>query len=110
MEYVPIRRLPAYVESSIHHGLLWVVFEPNDERLWARVREQVEDFLTTPWRDGRFVGTRPDDALFGRCAPSTMTQNHLDGGRFIVLVGIAPLHSAEFVFFGIDLWAAGSDD
>jgi phage tail sheath protein FI len=109
-KYVNVRRLPAYVEQSIGHGLQWVVFEPNDERLWARVREQVDDFLTTLWRDGRLVGTKAQEAFFVRCDRSTMTQNDLDNGRLVVLIGIAPLRPAEFVIFRIGQWAVGSDD
>ncbi|MET1000073.1 MAG: phage tail sheath C-terminal domain-containing protein [Marmoricola sp.] len=109
-KFVNVRRLPAFVEHSIVHGLQWVVFEPNDERLWGRVREQVGDFLTTLWRDGRFVGTRPDDAFFVRCDRTTMTQDDLDNGRLIVLVGIAPLRPAEFVIFRIGLWTAVPDE
>lgn len=109
-KYVNVRRLPAYVEHSIVHGLQWVEFEPNGERLWARVREQVEDFLTTLWRDGRFVGSRPEDAFFVKCDRSTMTQSDIDNGRLIVVVGIAPLRPAEFVIFRIGLWTAVTDD
>lgn len=109
-KYVPIRRLPAHVESSIDHGLQWVVFEPNDELLWSRVREQVDDFLTTLWRDGHLVGSRPQEAFFVRCDRTTMTQDDIDNGRLVILVGIAPLPPAEFVIFRIGPWAAGSDD
>ncbi len=109
-KYVPIRRLPAYVERSIDHGLQWVVFEPNDEPLWAGVREQVDEFLTSLWRDGRLVGSRPQDAFFVKCDRTTMTQDDIDNGRLVLLVGIAPLRPAEFVIFRIGQWAAGSDD
>jgi phage tail sheath protein FI len=109
-KYVNIRRLPVYVEHSIVHGLQWVVFEPNDERLWTRLREQVEEFLTTLWRDSRLVGDKPEDAFFVKCDRTTMTQDDIDNGRIIVLIGIAPLRPAEFVIFRIGLWATGSDD
>jgi uncharacterized protein len=109
-KYVDVRRLPVYVENSIVHGLQWVVFEPNDEPLWARVRHQVADFLTTLWHEGRLVGDRPHDAFFVRCDLTTMTQDDLDTGRLEVLVGIAPLRPAEFVTFRIGLWALGPDD
>ena len=109
-KYVPIRRLAAYVEQSIDHGLQWVVFEPNNERLWARVREQVEAFLTTLWRDGRLVGTKAEQAFFVRCDRTTMTQDDIVNGRLVVLVGIAPVRPAEFVIFRIGQWAVGSDD
>jgi phage tail sheath protein FI len=109
-EHVDARRLPAYVEHSIVHGLQWVVFEPNNEDLWARVRTQVEDFLTSLWRAGRFVGDRPGDAYFVKCDRSTMTQDDVDNGRLVVLVGVAPLRPAEFVIFRIGLWTAATDD
>ena len=109
-QYVSIRRLAAFLEHSIDHGLQWVVFEPNNERLWASVREQVDDFLTTLWRNGRLVGTKAEDAFFVRCDPSTMTQEDIDNGRLVVLVGIAPVRPAEFVIFRIGQWALGSDD
>jgi phage tail sheath protein FI len=109
-QYVSIRRLAAYIEQSLDHGLQWVVFEPNDEQLWVRVREQVEDFLTTLWREGRLVGTKAEDAFFVRCDRTTMTQDDIDNGRLVVLIGIAPLKPAEFVIFRIGQWAVGSGD
>ena len=108
-QYVSIRRLVAFIERSIDQGIQWAVFEPNDERLWARVREQVEEFLTTLWRNGRLVGTKAEDAFFVRCDQSTMTQEEIDDGRLVVLVGIAPLRPAEFVIVRIGQWAFGPD-
>ena len=109
-QYVSIRRLAAYIERSIDHGLQWVVFEPNNEQLWDRVREQVEDFLTTLWRNGRLVGTKAEDAFFVRCDRTTMTEDDIVNGRLVVLIGFAPLRPAEFVIFRIGQWAVGSDD
>jgi phage tail sheath protein FI len=109
-QYVSIRRLAAFIEQSIDHGLQWVVFEPNNERLWERVREQVEDFLTTLWRNGRLVGTKAEEAFFVRCDHTTMTADDIVNGRLVVLIGIAPLRPAEFVIFRIGQWATGSDD
>ena len=105
-----MRRVPAYVERSIEHGLQWVLFEPNDERLWARARQQVEEFLTALWREGRLVGTRPQDAFFVKVDRTTMTQDDIDNGRLIVLVGMATLRPAEFVILQIGLWTALDDD
>jgi len=85
------------------------VFEPNNERLWARVRGQVEDFLTTLWRDGRLVGTKPEHAFFVKCDQTTMTQDDIVNGRLVALIGIAPLRPAEFVIFRIGQWATGPD-
>ena len=109
-EYVGIRRLPAFLEASLDHATQWVVFEPNGERLWARVREQVDDYLITLWRNGRLVGTKPEDAFFVKCDRSTMTQDDINNGRLVVLVGIASMRPAEFVIFRIGQWAVGSDD
>ena len=109
-QYVSIRRLAAFIERSIDHGLQWVVFEPNNEQLWARVREQVEEFLTTLWRNGRLVGTKAEDAFFVRCDRTTMTEDDIVNGRLVVLIGFAPLRPAEFVIFRIGQWAVGSDD
>jgi len=106
---VTVRQLPAYVERSIDHGLEWVVFEQNDEQLWAIVREQVIDFLTTLWRDRRLVGTKADEAFFVTVDRTTMTQEDIDNGRLIVLVGIALLRPAEFVVFRIGMWTDVSD-
>ena len=102
--------LAAFIEHSIDHGLQWVVFEPNNERLWTSVREQVEEFLTTLWRNGRLVGTKAEDAFFVRCDQTTMTQDDIDNGRLVVLIGFAPVRPAEFVTFRIGQWALGSDD
>lgn len=107
---VDARRLPAYVERSIDNGLGWVVFEPNDEHTWALVREQVVEFLSLLWRDSRLVGTKPEEAFFVKVDRTTMTQEDLDNGRLIVLVGIAPLRPAEFVIFRIGMWTGLSDD
>jgi Phage tail sheath C-terminal domain len=109
-KYVQVRRLGAYVEHSIDHGLQWVVFEPNDEQTWANVRRQVEDFLFTLWQDGRLAGTKPEEAYFVKVDRSTMTQEDIDSGRLVVLVGIAPVRPAEFVIIRIGQWALGSDD
>ena len=109
-KYVDVRRLPAYVERSIEHGLQWVVFEPNDEPTWATAREQVAEFLTTLWRGSRLVGTKPEDAFFVRVDRTTMTQSDIDNGRLIVVIGLATLRPAEFVIVQIGLWTAVSDD
>ena len=109
-QHVSIRRLAAYIERSIDHGLQWVVFDSNNEQLWDRVREQVEDFLTTLWRNGRLVGTKAEDAFFVRCDRTTMTEDDIASGRLVVLIGFAPLRPAEFVIFRIGQWAVGSDD
>jgi uncharacterized protein len=91
-----IRRLLNYLEQSIDNGTQFAIFEPNDERLWESVQRVVENFLQTVWRSGVLQGTRPDEAYFVRCDRSTMTQDDLDNGRLVFLVGVAPLKPAEF--------------
>jgi len=103
-KYVNVRRLLLFVESSLSHGTNWAIFEPNGEPLWASVRRAAEDFLVTQWRAGALAGSRPDEAFFVRCDRTTMTQNDLDNGRLICLVGVAPVRPAEFVIFRIGQW------
>jgi len=97
--YVNVRRLFNYVKESVDEGTQWVVFEPNDENTWARVRQVVSDFLTLVWRSGALFGATEDQAFFVRCGPDTMTPADIDAGRLIVEVGIAPVKPAEFVIF-----------
>ena len=108
--YVPQRRVMAYVEATIRHGLQWTVFEPNSEQLWATVRRQVEDFLLVLWREGRLQGDHPERGYFVKCDRSTMTQDDLDNGRLVVIVGVATLRPAEFVIIRIGMWTATDDD
>lgn len=103
-KYVNVRRLFIYLEHSIDKATQWAVFEPNNERLWNNVRREVEDFLLVLWKDGALIGDKPEHAYFVRCDRTTMTQNDLDNGRLIVLVGVAPTKPAEFVIFRIGQW------
>lgn len=105
-KYVNVRRLFIYIEHSVDKGTQWAVFEPNGPRLWANVRQTVEDFLLVLWRDGALLGDKPEQAYFVRCDRTTMTQNDLDNGRLIVLVGVAPVKPAEFVIFRIGQFTA----
>lgn len=107
-KYINVRRLFIFLEESIEEGTQWVVFEPNDEKLWARVRQTITQFLTRVWRDGALMGTTPGEAFFVRCDRTTMTQDDIDNGRLIVLIGVAPVKPAEFVIFRIAQWAGGS--
>jgi phage tail sheath protein FI len=100
-KYVNVRRFFLYLESSIDRGTQWVVFENNGPRLWANVRETVEAFLYNEWVSGNLLGANPKEAYFVRCDRSTMTQNDLDNGRLICLIGVAALKPAEFVIFRI---------
>jgi hypothetical protein len=105
-KYVNLRRYFAYLEYSIERGTQWAVFENNNEPLWANVRRTIEDFLYNEWRSGGLMGDKPEKAFFVRCDRSTMTQNDLDNGRLICLIGVAPVRPAEFVIFRIGQWTA----
>ena len=105
-KYVNVRRYLIYLERSIERGTEWAVFEPNAEPLWANVRRTVEDFLLNEWRSGVLAGDRPERAYFVRCDRSTMTQDDIDTGRLICVVGVAPISPAEFVIFRVGQWTA----
>jgi Phage tail sheath protein FI len=107
-KYVPVRRLFIFLEESIDQGTQWVVFEPNDEPLWARVRQSVTNFLTRVWRDGALMGATPEQAFFVKCDLTTMTQDDIDNGRLIMLIGVAPVKPAEFVIIRIGQKAGGA--
>jgi uncharacterized protein len=100
-KYINVRRLFLFVEESIDEGTQWVVFEPNDEPLWARVRRSVTNFLITVWRNGALMGVTQEEAFFVKCDRTTMTQDDIDNGRLICYIGIAPVKPAEFVIFRI---------
>ena len=100
-KYVNVRRYFNYLEASIDRSTQWVVFEPNGERLWSNIRETIAAFLFNEWRSGALLGSQPEQAFFVRCDRSTMTQNDLDNGRLICLIGVAALKPAEFVIFRI---------
>ncbi len=105
-KYISVRRYFAYLEHSVDRGTQWAVFENNNDALWANIRRTVEDFLFNEWRSGALLGTKPEEAFFVRCDRSTMTQNDLDNGRLICLVGVAVVKPAEFVIFRIGQWTA----
>ena len=89
------------LEASIDLGTQWAVFEPNDERLWAKLRATIENLLTTEWRNGKLVGSASKDAFFVRCDRSSMTQDDLAKGRLICVIGVAVTKPDEFVIFNI---------
>jgi phage tail sheath protein FI len=109
-KYVNVRRLLIFIEASIDRGLQWVVFEPNAEPLWARVRRSISNFLTLVWRNGGLEGTKVEEAYFVKCDRTTMTQTDIDSGRLICVVGVAPVKPAEFVIVRIGLWTAHAED
>mgnify|MGYP002784219892 CR=1 FL=1 len=96
-KYIPVRRLALYIEESLYQGLKWVVFEPNDEPLWAQVRLNVGAFMNNLFRQGAFQGRSSREAYFVKCDKETTTQNDIDRGIVNILVGFAPLKPAEFV-------------
>lgn len=100
-KYVSDRRYFNYLEASIDRGTQWSVFEPNGDRLWANIRQTISDFLYNEWRGGALLGSTQEEAFFVRCDRSTMTQNDLDNGRLICLIGVAIIKPAEFVIFRI---------
>jgi phage tail sheath protein FI len=107
-KYVNVRRLLIFIEASIDRGVQWVVFEPNGEELWGRVRRAVTNFLTVVWRNGGLEGSTPEQGFFVKCDRTTMTQQDIDNGRLICVVGVAPVKPAEFVIVRIGLWTADS--
>jgi phage tail sheath protein FI len=104
--YVSVRRLFIFLERSIYEGTQWVVFEPNDDRLWARVKDTIRLFLRTQWRAGALFGRTEDEAFFITCDRSTMTQDDILNGRLICEIGIAPVRPAEFVIFRVFQYTA----
>jgi phage tail sheath protein FI len=104
-KYIPVRRLALYIEESLYQGLKWVVFEPNDEPLWAQIRLNVGAFMHNLFRQGAFQGTSPKEAYFVKCDKDTTTQNDINLGIVNILVGFAPLKPAEFVVIKIQQMA-----
>jgi phage tail sheath protein FI len=96
-KYLPVRRTALFIEESLYRGTQWVVFQPNDEPLWAQIRLNIGSFMNDLFRKGAFQGSRPQDAYFVRCDHSTTTQNDIDRGVVNIVVGFAPLKPAEFV-------------
>ncbi len=96
-KYVPVRRTALFIEETLYRALQWVVFEPNDEPLWAQIRLNVGAFMNSLFRQGAFQGQSPREAYFVKCDKDTTTQNDIDRGIVNILVGFAPLKPAEFV-------------
>ena len=100
-KYVPVRRFALFLEESLYRGTQWVVFEPNDEPLWAQIRLNVGAFMHDLFRKGAFQGSSPKEAYFVKCDKETTTQNDINRGVVNILVGFAPLKPAEFVIIQI---------
>ncbi len=103
--YINVRRLFNYVEKSIENGTQWVVFEPNNRKLWARVSRDVSAFLRMVWRDGALFGSSPAEAFYVKCDDELNPPESRDLGRLVVEIGLAPVKPAEFVIFRISQWA-----
>jgi phage tail sheath protein FI len=100
-KYVPVRRIALYIEETLYRNTKWVVFEPNDEPLWAQIRLNIGAFMHSLYRKGAFQGQTPRDAYLVKCDSETTTQNDIDSGIVNILVAFAPLKPAEFVVIKI---------
>jgi len=107
--YINVRRLFNFVEKSIERGTQWIVFEPNDPDLWARIRRDITAFLTNVWRTGALFGPTPAQAFYVKCDEETNPPSVRDLGQVIIEIGLAPVKPAEFVIFRISQWATGSE-
>lgn len=101
--YVPVGRLALFIEESLYRGLVWAVFESNDEALWAQIRLAASSFMNQLFRSGAFQGSHAGEAYFVKCSRETMTEGDIDAGRIILQVGFAPLKPAEFIILHIEL-------
>ena len=106
--YINVRRLLMSLQRAIELGTQWAVFEPNDERLWERMRLAIDVFLQAHWRAGALLGDRAEQAWFVRCDRSTMGPTDIEQGRLVALVGVAPLQPGEFVVFRVGQRTAGA--
>lgn len=104
--YLNVRRLFNYVEKSIERGTQWIVFEPNEPRLWGQIVRDVSSFLTTVWAQGALFGTNPSQAFYVKCDAELNTQATRDLGQLFIEIGMSPVKPAEFVIFRISQWAA----
>jgi hypothetical protein len=95
------------VEESIQAGTQWVVFEPNDMDLWARIRRDITAFMTMVWRSGALFGATPSEAFYVKCDAETNPPEARDLGQVVIEIGLAPVKPAEFVIFRISQWAGG---
>ena len=105
--YINVRRLFNFVEESIQMGTQWVVFEPNDMDLWARIRRDITAFMTMVWRSGALFGATPAEAFYVKCDEENNPPESRDLGQVIIEIGLAPVKPAEFVIFRISQWASG---
>lgn len=100
-KYINVRRLFIFIEETIKANTNWAVFEPNDEVLWVRVKRTIDVFLTGLWRNGYLAGSATSEAFFVNIGRNTMSQDDIDNGRLVCVIGVAPVKPAEFVIFRI---------
>ncbi len=103
--YISVRRLMTYIERSVELGTQWVVFEPNDQDLWARVTRTVNNFLERIWREGALFGATASEAFYVKCDASINTHETMMLGRLYIEVGVCPVKPAEFVIFRFSQWS-----
>ncbi|HKT00632.1 MAG TPA: phage tail sheath subtilisin-like domain-containing protein [Rugosimonospora sp.] len=106
--YLNVRRLFNYLEESILNGTQWVVFEPNDDALWARIRRTISSFLVMEWRKGALFGLTPDEAFYVKCDRETNPAESIDAGQVMCEIGVAPVKPAEFVIFRLAQMSGGT--
>lgn len=106
--YLNIRRLFNYLEESILENTDWVVFEPNDQALWAKLRRTISAFLVNEWRKGALFGLTPDEAFFVKCDEETNPAEGIDAGEVVCKIGVAPVKPAEFVIFRLSQFSGGT--
>lgn len=106
--YVNVRRLFNYLEESILLGTQWVVFEPNDDALWGRIRRTIAAFLVNEWRKGALFGLAPDEAFYVKCDRETNPAEAIDAGQVTCQIGVAPVKPAEFVIFQLAQFSGGA--
>jgi phage tail sheath protein FI len=106
--YLNVRRLFNYLEKSILNGTDWVVFEPNDQALWAKIRRTIASFLVMEWRKGALFGATPDDAYYVKCDDETNPSEGIDLGQVVCEIGVAPVKPAEFVIFRLAQFSGGT--
>jgi hypothetical protein len=106
--YLNVRRLFNMLKESIAEGTMWIVFEPNEYKLWTSIRTSITEFLTRVWRDGALFGRTPEEAFFVKCDEETNPPDVRNAGQVVALVGVAPVKPAEFVVFRISQWAGGT--
>ncbi|GLZ80349.1 tail protein [Actinorhabdospora filicis] len=108
--YLNVRRLFNYLEDSILRGTQWVVFEPNDDALWSRIRRTISAFLVGEWRKGALFGLTPDEAFYVKCDRENNTAESIDAGMVICEIGVAPVKPAEFVIFRLSQFSGGTSE